>query len=145
MPTSPSWSPFVGADQHQQKVDDRFGQVLAPTSAGLIMDISLMEQRGRLRRLVVREWRLTTGDDHLTATLFRHFTHLALPSDQTPPDGSTDRRGWWANVYEDRPYGSLLWTLERSKIVGTAAVALRAQQYATSRFNGLWMTGSSLR
>ena len=73
---------------------------------------------------------LATGGDLLSAVLLSLFTDLDLPAGMESPDGSSDRRGWWANRYEPRPYGSLLWTLFRSKIVGTAALANTARIYA---------------
>jgi phage gp46-like protein len=58
---------------------------------------------------------LAIGNDLETAVLLSLFTDRALPLDQTPPDGTTDRRGWWGDSYETSPIGSRLWILKRAK------------------------------
>ena len=80
---------------------------------------------------------LTTGNDLQSAVILSLFTDLELPEGQAVPDGSTDRRGWWANAYETRPYGSLLWTMFRTKIVNPATTALQAKQYASAALQWL--------
>ena len=59
---------------------------------------------------------LINGNDLQTAVLVSLFTDRILPADQIPPDGSTDRGGWWGDTYNDMPIGSRLWTLARSGI-----------------------------
>jgi phage gp46-like protein len=66
------------------------------------------------------DWGLATGDvetgqDLETACLVSLFTDRAATPDFIPTDGTTDRRGWWADTYTDRPLGSNLWQLERAK------------------------------
>lgn len=74
---------------------------------------------------------LTTEDGLETAVILSLFTdRLAEPGD-TIPDGTTDRRGWWADVFADMPadkIGSRLWLLYREK--QTLAVVNRAREYA---------------
>lgn len=71
---------------------------------------------------------LLTGNDLATAVLVSLFTDKRASDDWNPTDGTQDRRGWWADYYEDRPFGSLLWTLDRAK--KTQATLGLARQYA---------------
>lgn len=66
------------------------------------------------------DWALTgpilqTGDDLSTAILISLCTDRAASPDDTLPDGSTDRRGWWGDSGEDYQIGSRLWLLSRAK------------------------------
>jgi phage gp46-like protein len=70
--------------------------------------------------LVLGDWVLADGDlqtgqDLETACLVSLFTDKLATPDFVPTDGTTDRRGWWADVYNDLPLGSNLWQLERAK------------------------------
>ena len=58
---------------------------------------------------------LQTGQDLETACLVSLFTDKLASPDFVPTDGSSDRRGWWADPYLDAPLGSNLWQLERAK------------------------------
>jgi phage gp46-like protein len=71
---------------------------------------------------------LETGQDLETACLVSLFTDALATPDFTPTDGTTDRRGWWADLYNDRPLGSQLWQLERAK--KTRATLGLARTYA---------------
>lgn len=80
------------------------------------------------------DWAIQRGDlapdDGLeTAIILSLFTdRRALPDDPLP-DGSDDRRGWWADAWaEQGPVGSRLWLLEREK--DTRDVVNRARDYA---------------
>ena len=61
---------------------------------------------------------LASGDDLTTAVLISLFTdRRAAPSDVIP-DGTTNRRGWWADIDTSGnldEWGSRLWLLDRSK------------------------------
>jgi phage gp46-like protein len=57
---------------------------------------------------------LTTGQDLETACLVSLFTDKLATPDFVPTDGTSDRRGWWADPYNDQPLGSSLWQLERA-------------------------------
>lgn len=66
------------------------------------------------------DWTLATGDvqtgqDLETACLVSLFTDRLATPDFVPTDGTSDRRGWWADPYNDQPLGSNLWQLERAK------------------------------
>src|SRR5215469_5664227 len=68
----------------------------------------------------IGDWLLATGDlqtgqDLETACLVSLFTDKLATPDFVPTDGTTDRRGWWADPYNDQPLGSNLWQLERAK------------------------------
>jgi|SRR5215472_1303020 len=58
---------------------------------------------------------LQTGQDLETACLVSLFTDKLATPDFAPTDGTSDRRGWWADPYNDLPLGSNLWQLERAK------------------------------
>ena len=58
---------------------------------------------------------LETGQDLETACLVSLFSDALATPDFTPTDGTTDRRGWWADIYSAQPLGSNLWQLERAK------------------------------
>jgi phage gp46-like protein len=58
---------------------------------------------------------LQTGQDLETACLVSLFTDRLATPDFVPTDGTSDRRGWWGDVYLDQPLGSNLWQLERAK------------------------------
>jgi phage gp46-like protein len=57
---------------------------------------------------------LQTGQDLETACLVSLFSDALATADFVPTDGTTDRRGWWADYYQ-RPTGSNLWQLDRAK------------------------------
>jgi phage gp46-like protein len=58
---------------------------------------------------------LQTGQDLETACLVSLFTDKLATPDFAPTDGTSDRRGWWADLYNDQPLGSSLWQLDRAK------------------------------
>lgn len=71
---------------------------------------------------------LLTDDSIKTAVIISLFTdRRAQPSDPVP-DGTTDRRGWWADSFRKRPVGSRLWLLSREKTL--ASVVERTAAYA---------------
>lgn len=71
---------------------------------------------------------LATDEGLETAVVLSLFTdRRALPEDRLP-DGTADRRGWWADAYSERPHGSRLWLLYREKEL--EEVLRRAQTYA---------------
>lgn len=67
-------------------------------------------------------------DDSLTndVIISLHTDRRALDSDDIPGD-NTDRRGWWADTFRDRPIGSRLWLLSREKTLNS--VLTRAAEY----------------
>lgn len=58
---------------------------------------------------------LQTGQGLETACLVSLFTDKLATPDFVPTDGTSDRRGWWADPYNDQPLGSNLWQLDRAK------------------------------
>lgn len=70
---------------------------------------------------------LASGDDLASAVLISLFTDRVANADDIPPDGGTDRRGWWGDQGEDVPIGSRLWLLDRSRL--DTKVANQAQIY----------------
>ena len=58
---------------------------------------------------------LLTGNDLETAVLISLFTNRIANPDDFIPDGTGDPRGWWGDYGEDKPIGSRLWLLDRSK------------------------------
>lgn len=58
---------------------------------------------------------LQAGDDLASAILISLYTDRSAAADDTLPDGSTDRRGWWADNGQDYEIGSRLWLLSRAK------------------------------
>lgn len=70
---------------------------------------------------------LTTGLE--TAVVISLFTDRRARTDDALPDGvDGDRRGWWADAFNQRPIGSRLWLLSREKQL--PAVVARAKEYA---------------
>ena len=53
------------------------------------------------------------------------FSDARIEDDETPTDGTTDRRGWWADTDEDDNTGSRLWHLQ-----GRAGVSAREYEDA---------------
>jgi phage gp46-like protein len=70
---------------------------------------------------------LAAGTDLETPVLISLFTDRRADADDTVPDPSGDRRGWWGDALFARPLGSRLWLLERAK--RTEAVRLAAEGY----------------
>lgn len=88
--------------------------------------------------LMAGDWLLTgsildTSRELVTAVAVSLFTHRTAEDDDRLPDGTTDRRGWWADheaseIYAGAtPIGSRLWLLQREK--QTEETRLRADGY----------------
>jgi phage gp46-like protein len=76
-----------------------------------------------------------TGQDLETACLVSLFTDKLATPDFVPTDGTSDRRGWWADPYNDQPLGSNLWQLERAK--KTRDTLALARRYASDALQWL--------
>lgn len=90
------------------------GETLAP--ATLAGDILVQWDNAE----TIGDWSLAQGDlqtgqDLETACLVSLFTDKLATPDFVPTDGTSDRRGWWADPLNDQPLGSNLWQLERAK------------------------------
>jgi phage gp46-like protein len=97
---------------------------------------------------VVGDWVLADGDiqtgqDLETACLVSLFTDKLATPDFVPTDGTTDRRGWWADIYNDLPLGSNLWQLERAK--KTRDTLGLARRYAADALQWLVTDGVAQR
>lgn len=95
-------------------------------------------------RATIGDWVLADGDlqsgqDLETACLVSLFTDKLATPDFHPTDGTSDRRGWWADPYNDQPLGSNLWQLERAhKTRNTLGLA---QRYASEALQWLVADG----
>lgn len=93
------------------------------------MDIALKYDAGAKRfDLAFEGGDLATDASLETAVVLSLFTDRRALAEDRLPDGSTDRRGWWADAYNARPHGSRLWLLHREK--EQEEVLRRAQLYA---------------
>lgn len=82
---------------------------------------------------------LLTDNSIETAVIISLFTDRhAQPSDPIP-DGTTDRRGWWADSFRKRPIGSRLWLLGREKTL--ESVLERARTYADEALAWMKLAG----
>jgi len=77
-----------------------------------------------------------------TAIILSLLTDRRAEPDDSIPDGSNDRRGWWADALaanEGDRFGSRLWLLAREKDL--PAVRRRAETYATEALEWLRTDG----
>lgn len=96
------------------------------------------------------DWLLAGGSlaaDHdlETAVIISLFTDALAGPDDRLPDGSGDRRGWWADTGEglEGPLGSRLWLLAREK--QSEETRLRAEGYAREALRWLVTDGVAER
>jgi phage gp46-like protein len=82
---------------------------------------------------------LETGQDLETACLTSLFSDVLATPDFIPTDGTSDRRGWWADPYNGHPLGSNLWQLERAH--KTRATLGLAQRYTLDALQWLIADG----
>ena len=92
----------------------------------------------------IGDWQLAVGDlmtgqDLETACLVSLFTDKQATPDFQPTDGTTNKRGWWADPYNPEPLGSNLWQLERAK--KTRATLGLARTYASDCLQWLVVDG----
>lgn len=101
-------------------------------------DIAIVWRNGH-RSLVLNGPDLLTDNSIETAVIISLFTdRRAQPSDPIP-DGTTDRRGWWADSFRKRPIGSRLWLLGREKTL--ESVLERAKTYADEALAWMKLAG----
>lgn len=116
------WSPSLGiGDWYVQVAVD--GTLTDENGLAIVDDSGLSIRDG----LFDGATDLQVGDDLFTAVLISLFTDAEAGDDDTIPDGTSDPRGWWGDVGEDRPIGSKLWLLSRSK--QTVEVLAKAKLY----------------
>lgn len=80
------------------------------------MDIALKYNAGiKQFDLAIEDGDLATETGLETAVIISLFTDRRALANDNLPDGTNDRRGYWVDVYNDRPLGSRLWLLFREK------------------------------
>lgn len=87
------------------------------------MDLKLSWVEGQLD-LTIENGQLATDRGLVTMVLISLFSDGRAKPDQVLAPDQQDLRGWWAEDPAD-PYGSLLWTLRRSKHVQETANQVR--------------------
>lgn len=108
------WSPSLGiGDWYLQLSAD--GMIVDETGASILDSDDAAINDG----LFSGASDLLVGNDLGTAVLISLFTDAQAGPDDIIPDGSDDPRGWWGDLGEDRPIGSKLWLLSRSKQTST--------------------------
>jgi len=88
--------------------------------------------------LVLGKTNLETDQGLETAVFISLFTDRQADPDDEIPDGTEDRRGWWADRFtedEGDLIGSRLWLLSRSKTVTT--ILAQAETYAEEALDWL--------
>lgn len=93
------------------------------------MDIALrFDAEAKFFDLAMEDGDLATDEGLETAVMLSLYTDRRAEEDDTLPDGTNDRRGYWADAYNDRLHGSRLWLLDREKELDN--VPRRAEEYA---------------
>ena len=85
---------------------------------------------------------LTTDTGLRTAVIVSLFTDARAHDDDAVPDGTDDRRGYWADAFADVAgdrFGSRMWLLGREKQLD--ATLLRAREYAEEALQWLIVDG----
>lgn len=70
-----------------------------------------------------------------TAVLVSLFTDARAPSVDLLPEGATGLRGWWGDFDSDEPTGSLLWLINREKVIPETAE--KAREYCVEALRWL--------
>ncbi|TXH38776.1 MAG: hypothetical protein E6Q98_02960 [Rhodospirillaceae bacterium] len=78
---------------------------------------------------------LADDADLRTAVIISLFTDRLARPDDVIPDGTADRRGWWADNDDDGLIGSRMWLLSREKTL--ESVRQRAIEYSTEALQWL--------
>lgn len=100
------------------------------------MDIAMKYDPGAQRfDLAMEDGDLATDEGLQTAVILSLFTDRRALEEDRLPDGTGDRRGYWADAYRDRPHGSRLWLLHREK--EHEEVLRRAKEYAEEALDWL--------
>jgi len=104
------------------------------------MDIAVSWLQGNIRG----DWSVGVGDLAIdpgglrSAVLLSLFTDGLAPDTYVPPPGTPlDRRGWWGDSFNDYNIGSLLWTLDRTKIVSDLDITNEVQRICTDALQWL--------
>ncbi len=95
------------------------------------MDIALIQQADGTFDLALDGPDLATDDGLHTAAILSLFGDARAHADDDIPDGTADRRGYWADTYAEIAgdvWGSRQWLLGREKQI--PATLARAREYA---------------
>lgn len=94
------------------------------------MDIALKQLDDGSFDIGIENGDLLTDYGMRTAVIISFYTDRAANDDDVIPDGTDNRRGWWADSYndDDDKIGSRLWLLGREK--QTDETLGRAEEYA---------------
>lgn len=106
------------------------------------MDITLAALDGALDIALTDAGDLATDDGLRTAVTLSLLCDRRAEPDDVIPDGTTDRRGWWADTIADQDgdrFGSRLWLLSREKEL--PEVRRRAEAYARESLEWLLEDG----
>jgi phage gp46-like protein len=95
--------------------------------------------------IVIGDNGIETDDGLRTAVEVLLFSDRTADAGDAIPDGSTNRRGWWADILEANGFqlGSRQWLLETAK--ATQSNRQRARKYATEAIQPLVKIGACLR
>lgn len=92
-------------------------------------DIKLFwDNRSATADIAIVNGDIVMDDGMETAVILSLFTDRRAPADAAIPDGTEDRRGWWGDGFQDvdgDEDGSLLWLLDRSKIMPETLALLK--------------------
>lgn len=105
------------------------------------MDITLDWLDGALD-VALLDGDLATDDGLRTAVALSLLCDRRAEADDVLPDGTSDRRGWWADAIADQDgdrWGSRLWLLSREKAL--PEVRRRAEAYAREALDWLLEDG----
>ncbi len=106
------------------------------------MDIALTQSDDGVFDIGIQGGDLLTDSGMRTAVLLSLFSDRIAQDDDVIPDGTDNRRGYWADAYDasgDR-IGSRLWVLSRE--MQTVATLSRAEEYANEALQ--WMVDDSV-
>jgi phage gp46-like protein len=121
----------LGAVQHP-------GHVLRHATLGALVQVGWSQDHGDIS---VMPSGLGTGPAIEAAVLVSLFTDRRAAPDDKVLD--SDRRGWWGDSYSDRPIGSRMWLLLRSK--RTTETLRRARDYIIEALQWLVDDGAAAR
>ncbi len=110
-------------------VDGGPGIPIVKTGSGDISDI--WDNSTGYSDWAMQGTQLAAGADLVTSLIKSLFTERQAAADDVIPDGTTNRRGWWA----DPTMGSRLWLLERAKL--TPDLVKKAEDYCNEALR--WM------
>lgn len=100
-------------------------------------DIALQQSEDGSFDIDIENGDLVSDKGMRTAVLISLFTDRQAEPDDVIPDGTDNRRGWWADAYAEGrdKIGSRLWLLSREK--KTTRTLERAEEYANEALKWL--------